>query len=259
MIHTDLYLFSPFLMDSSSPQTSNPWFAVSMGLIGLIVGYILATGMNGFAATGLGGGGNNNGAPIVDNTAPPLPPPTNDTPADPDDDPVLGKADAPITLIEFTDYQCPFCSRHFTQTYAQIKKEYIDTGKVKYVLRDFPLGFHPNAQKAAEASECADDQGKFWEMHDMLFNKQQEWSNLPSGVETFKKYAADLKLNAGTFNECLDSGKHQEETQKDMAAGSASGIDGTPGFWILGPDGQTQKISGAYPFETFKSAFDAML
>ena len=91
---------------------------------------------------------------------------------------MLGSANATITLIEFTDYQCPFCSRHFNQTYEQIKKDYIDTGKVKFYLRDFPLGFHPNAQKAAEAARCAGDQGKYWEMHDALFKNQSEWSPL---------------------------------------------------------------------------------
>jgi len=105
--------------------------------------------------------------------------PAAGTPAATDDDPSIGSDDATVTLIEFTDYQCPFCARHFTQTFGQIKSNYIDTGKVKYVSRDFPLGFHQHAQKSALASECADDQGKFWEMHDVLFQKQGEWSPLP--------------------------------------------------------------------------------
>lgn len=100
------------------------------------------------------------------------------TPPTVDDDAVKGDANAPVTIIEFTDYQCPFCSRHFEQTFGQIESEYIDTGKVKYVVRDFPLGFHPNAQKAAEAAECAGDQGRYWEMHDQLFSNQGEWSGL---------------------------------------------------------------------------------
>lgn len=236
-------------------QTSNPWFAVSMGLLGLIVGYGLA---------GMVGGGLNlpsltPSAPTAAESPIPPPPPTNDTPATVDDDPVLGQADATVTLIEFTDYQCPFCSRHFSQTHGQIVKDYVDTGKIKLVIRDFPLGFHENAQKAAEATECADDQGKFWAMHDLLFEKQGEWSNAPSGADTFKKFAVDLKLNSAKFNACLDGGTHAEEVKKDMADGSASGIDGTPGFWILGPNGKNQKISGAYPYDTFKAAFDSML
>lgn len=241
----------------SNGQTSNPWFAISMGLVGLIVGYALASALGGELAlpSPLRGG-----TPTAANdTTPPPPLPTNDTPPTTDDDPVLGKADAPITLVEFTDYQCPFCGRHFTQTHGQIKKDYVDTGKVKLVMRDFPLSFHPNAQKAAEATECADDQGKFWEMHDMIFEKQGEWSGSADAVGMFKKYAADLKLTPAKFGSCLDDGTYAEEVKKDMADGSAAGIDGTPGFWILGPNGKNQKISGAYPFDTFKAAFDGML
>lgn len=234
---------------------NNPWFAATIGLGGLIVGYVIANGMNGLALP-------TPSAPtptVAGDNQVPTPAPSNDTPATADDDPVIGKANAPITVIEFTDYQCPFCGRHFTETYGKIKENYIDTGKVKYVSRDFPLGFHQFAQKASEASECADDQGKFWEMHDKLFAGQAVWSSLPDAIPTFKQYAKDLGLNTGDFDSCLDEGKHAEEVKADMAAGSASGIDGTPGFWILGPDGKNQKISGAYPYETFSAAFDGML
>ena len=93
-----------------------------------------------------------------------------------DDDVVQGDANAPVTIVEFSDFQCPYCGRNFEQTYPQIKKLYIDTGKVKYVMRDFPLNFHPEAQKAAEAAGCAEEQGKFWEMHDKLFSNQQDLS-----------------------------------------------------------------------------------
>lgn len=249
-------MHATFPLLSMSNGQSNTWFAISMGLVGLIVGYGLATALEGGVSsfpipTQVG-------QPTVDDTTPP---PSNDTPATVDDDPVLGKADAPVTIIEFTDFQCPFCSRHFTQTFGEIKKNYIDTGKVKYVLRDFPLGFHPNAQKSAEAAECADEQGKFWEMHDALFLKQNEWSNLSpeEAGKKFKQYASDLKLNAGSFAGCLDGGTMATEVTKDQTDGSAAGIDGTPGFWILGPDGKNQKISGAYPYDTFKTAFDSML
>ncbi len=236
--------------------TNNPWFGATLALGGLIVGYVIANGMNGVAVN------MPNNVPqaptAVDNTVP-TPEPTNDTPATVDDDPFIGQDDAPVTIIEFTDYQCPFCGRHFTQTYSQIKANYIDTGKVKYVSRDFPLSFHPFAQKASEASECADDQGKFWEMHDKLFEQQAAWSGVADAVGTFKQYAKDLGLNSASFDDCLDSDKYKEEVTKDQADGSASGIDGTPGFWILGPDGQKQKISGAYPYETFAAAIDGMI
>lgn len=238
-----------------SSNGSNPWFAVSIGLIGLIVGYGIGSTMN-------------EGSPIFPGTNPvaqapdaPAIPDTPPPPANPpsvDDDPVLGESDAAVTVIEFTDYQCPFCGRHFTDTHGQIKKEYIDTGKVKLVLRDFPLSFHPHAQKASEATECADDQGKFWEMHDKIFETQQAWSAATDAVPAFKQYAADLKLNAAAFNDCLDSGKYKDEVQKDLADGSASGINGTPGFWVLGPDGKAEQIRGAVPFAEFKRVIDGM-
>lgn len=248
------FYFLSFLPMASQ---NNPWFAATIGLGGLIVGYVISTGMSGIGLSTPSPAAPN---PIVagDNQVP-VPEPSNDTPATVDDDPVIGKADAPITVIEFTDYQCPFCGRHFTDTYSKIKENYIDTGKVKYVSRDFPLGFHPFAQKASEASECADDQDKFWEMHEKLFVTQAVWSAGADAITSFKQYAKDLGLNTSTFDSCLDGGTHMQEVKDDMAAGSASGIDGTPGFWILGPDGQKQKISGAYPYETFAAAFDGMM
>jgi protein-disulfide isomerase len=96
---------------------------------------------------------------------------------------------------------------------------------VKYVVRDFPLSFHPHAQKTAEATECADDQGKFWEMHDKIFETQATWSSATDIVPVLKQYAADLKLNTGTFNTCLDSSKYKDEVAKDMADGSATHSD----------------------------------
>ena len=248
------------MASSPSSASGNPWFAVSMGLVGLIVGYGVALGMGGNFPISTGGvpAQANNPAPAP---SAPAPTPTTDTPPTVDDDPVLGSKDAKVTIIEFTDFQCPFCGRHFTQTFGQIKKDYVDTGKVKYVLRDFPLSFHPNAEKAAETAGCADEQGKFWEMHDKLFTNQGTWSAFDdaTAAKTFKGYAKDIGLNQTQFDTCLDSGKRKTEITKDTADGSAAGIDGTPGFWILGPNDQKQKISGAYPYDTFKTAFDNML
>lgn len=239
-------------------SVNNIWFATTMGLLGLIVGFAFAQ----FQTGGLPALANNPQqvaqAPTAQQPTPP-PAPTNDNPADTDDDPMLGEEDAPITLIEFTDYQCPFCSRNFEQTYGQIKKDYVDTGKVKYVVRDFPLSFHPHAQKASEATECADDQGKFWEMHSKMFQTQSTWSSLADAIPTFKQFAKDLGLNTSEFDSCLDGGTYAQEVKDDMADGSAAGISGTPGFWIIGPDGKGQLISGAYPYDTFKTAFDALL
>ncbi len=244
----------------SGAASATPWFAISVGLMGLIVGYALASYTTGGSVFGAGGRNTQQVAQVPTPTpSAPAAPTAPATPATVDDDPILGEEDAPVTLIEFTDYQCPFCGRHFTDTYGQIKKEYIDTGKVKYIVRDYPLSFHPHAQKTAEATECADDQDKFWEMHDKIFETQATWSNAADVVPTLKQYAADLKLNTKTFNDCLDGGTHAGEVQKDMADGSAAGISGTPGFWVLGPDGQSQSISGAVPFANFKQAIDSML
>jgi len=166
-----------------------------------------------------------------------------------DDDAVLGDSDAPVTIIEFSEYECPFCKRYFDQTYPAIKKEYIDTGKVKIIFRDFPLSFHQQAQKAAEAAECAGEQGKYYEMHDKLFE-----SGVVGGVDTFKNYAQGMGLDQGKFNTCLDSGAMAGEVQKDFQDGQKFGVKGTPAFFING-----KLISGAQPFAAFQQAIDAEL
>lgn len=166
-----------------------------------------------------------------------------------DDDPVLGDADAKVTIVEFSDYECPFCGRYFTQTYPQLKKDYVDTGKVKIVFRDYPLPFHSNAQKAAEAAECADDQGKFWEMHNKLFSNQQALD-----VASLKKYAGELALDQTKFDECLDSGKYESEVQNDLSQGGSYGVSGTPSFFVNGI-----MLVGAQPYSEFKKLIDAEL
>jgi protein-disulfide isomerase len=166
------------------------------------------------------------------------------------DEPTKGDAKAPVTIIEWSDFECPFCERFFSQTYGQLNDQYIKTGKAKLVFRNFPLSFHPMAQKAAEAAECAFDQGKFWEMHDWIYTG----SNVQSGVAGLKAQAATLGLDTTKFNSCLDSGEKAAETQSDLAAGTAAGIRGTPGFLING-----QLISGAQPFSVFSQAIDAAM
>jgi len=166
-----------------------------------------------------------------------------------DDDTVKGDADAKVTIVEWSDFECPFCTRFYTDTLGQIEKEYIDTGKVKFVYRDFPLNFHRNAQKSAEAAECAGEQGKFWEMHDMLFEK-----GVAGGVNSFKEFAKEIKLDVNEFDECLDSGEMADEVRKDMQDGGNVGVRGTPGFVING-----QLVSGAQPFSVFKQLIDAEL
>lgn len=170
-----------------------------------------------------------------------------------DDDPVKGSEDAPVVIIEFSDFQCPFCKRFYSQTLSQIEEEYVQTGKARLVYRDFPLSqIHPNAQKAAEAAECADDQGKFWEYHDTLFEDQNGWSSV--GESKFKEYASDLGLDTQKFNSCLDSGKYRDEVQNDLRDGQNNGVSGTPSFFING-----KKVVGAQPFSTFQQAIESEL
>lgn len=166
-----------------------------------------------------------------------------------DDDDVKGSPNAPVTIVEWSDFECPFCARFYSQTLAQIDEEYIKTGKVKLVYRDFPLSFHQNAQKSAEAAECAGEQGKYWEMHDLLFEQ-----GVTGGVTQYKQFASQIGLNTAEFNTCLDSGAMAGEVQKDFNDGQRAGIQGTPGFVVNG-----QVVSGAQPFSVFKQIIDAEL
>ena len=170
-----------------------------------------------------------------------------------DDDAVLGDEDAPVTIIEFSDYQCPFCKRFHTDTFPQLNEEYIKTGKVKFIYRDFPLGFHQNAQKAAEAAECAGEQGKYYEMHEKLFTMGNGDGSGLNPVD-LKKCAQELKLDTGKFNTCLDSSAMRQEVAKDLADGQRAGVQGTPGFFVNG-----QEISGAQPFGAFQAVIEAEL
>lgn len=173
-----------------------------------------------------------------------------------DDDVFKGSEDAPVTIVEFSDFQCPFCRKHYTQTMPQLEQDYISTGKVKYVYRDFPLSFHPGAQSAAEAGECAEEQDKFWEYHDKIFDEQNKQGSgtVQFTVTDLKQWAADIGLDTGKFNECLDSGKYTQEVKKDFADGGAAGITGTPGFIING-----KSLVGAQPYSVFQQIIEAEL
>ena len=166
-----------------------------------------------------------------------------------DDDAIEGDPDAPVTIIEWSDYECPYCGRFYSQTYGQILKNYIETGKVKFVYRDFPLSFHAQAQKAAEAAECAGEQGKYYDMYNLLFAK-----GVAGGVSSFKQYAVDLGLNTEEFNKCLDAGAMADEIAKDFQDGQSVGITGTPGFLING-----QLVVGAQPYSVFEKIIEEAL
>jgi len=179
-----------------------------------------------------------------------------------DDDPFKGNPDAPVTIVEFSDFQCPFCKRFFDQTLANLENEYIDTGKVKFVYKDFPLdNIHPNARSVHIASECADEQGKFWEYHDVLFEKQSQWQSLPSGdlKTTLTQYATDLGLQSSVFEACLDSPEIADEVNADFLQASQYGATGTPTFFIGNEKNGFIKLVGAQPFAAFQNVIDNQL
>lgn len=188
------------------------------------------------------------------------------TPPSVDDDAFLGEDDSPVTIVMFADYEDPYSAasmgthENLVEQFAirdptwqasvpAIIENYVESGKVKLVFRDFPLNFHKNAHKAAEATECAEEQGKFWDMHDKLFENQEALS-----VSNLKQYAEELGLNSNEFNTCLDSDKYADEVAKDLADGQALGVSGTPAFFINGVS-----ISGAAGFSTFEPIIEAEL
>lgn len=174
-------------------------------------------------------------------------------------EPFKGKKDAKLTLVEFSEYQCPFCARHVRDTYPTLDKEYVQTGKLKYVFRDLPLvTIHKNAFKAAEAGHCAGEQGKFWEMHDRLFQNQKALE--PASLTT---HAQAIGVDAKKFQACLDAGKYADEIRKDMAEAAKYGITGTPTSVIGLTEPGSDKIKvlrvlrGAQTLASFKEALDS--
>jgi protein-disulfide isomerase len=158
--------------------------------------------------------------------------------------PQLGADDAPITIVEFTDYECPFCGRYIRETYPALLAEYGD--RMKYVVRNFPLSsIHPNARKAAEAAECAFDQGQFWEYHDVLFQNQEALD-----VPSLKTYADELGLDVESFSTCLDSGAKREVVAADHRDALAHGVNGTPTFFVNG-----RMLVGAQQLAAFEALF----
>ena len=179
-----------------------------------------------------------------------------------DNDPIIGDHNAEVTIIEFSDFQCPFCARFNTQTLPSIFEEYISQGKVKLVFRDFPIqSIHPNALPASVAAECANEQGKFKEMHDKLFDNQNQWNKQETvdALSLFKQYALEMKLDSKIFESCLDNGKYIDEIRKDLKDGQDYGVSGTPGFFIGNEKVGYIELKGAQPFESFKKVIDKQL
>lgn len=164
-----------------------------------------------------------------------------------------GDPNAPVTIIEFADFQCPFCGRFFAQTEPQINEQYIQSGKVR--LGYFHFAFlGPESNWAAEAAECASDQDKFWEYHDKLYSSQSGENQGAFNKDNLKKLAEELKLDTNAFNECLDSGKYTQLVQDDSNFSSSIGVRSTPTFLING-----QAVIGAQPYEIFQQTIESLL
>ena len=228
------------------------WKGVS-GLLGILLVASIFTGGFGF--------GNNSGTgAIAGNSAPDAAAPSLQKPRAPgpgatdmkalaDDDPFLGDENAPVTIIEFSDYECPFCERFYRQTLPSIKSTYIETGKAMFVYRDFPLGFHSQAEPAAIAANCAGEQRKYFQFHDKIFDNGGARGK--SNVD-YKNWAQEIGLDVPRWEKCTNDPAQKQEIQKDIGDGSAAGISGTPGFIING-----KLISGAQPFSVFQQVIEA--
>lgn len=172
--------------------------------------------------------------------------------------PVRGGENATIAIVEFSDYQCPFCGRFHAQVLPSVKKAYIDTGKVRHIFRDFPLDFHPQAKSAAIAANCAGEQKNYWEMHDSLFANQNRL-----GAVLYEDLAKKMNINMASFQACLKDARQAEKIEKDLSYGQSLGIDGTPSFFIGRIEGNklvdVKQIIGAQPPAVFAQAIEAAL
>lgn len=240
----------------SSP---NPWFAVSMGLVGLIAGYTIAnSNLVPGSSSRLPSFAQAPSAPIQPPSQgqPPPPPPAvsfeNIPAVDLVKDHIRGNPKAEVAIVQYSDFECPF-SKRVQATYKQIADTYGD--KVMVVFRQFPLGFHQNAEPAAIASECAAElggSGVFWKFLDKVYEKQGEWK--------YEDYAKEFGLDAQKFKDCIGNGKYKQLVQDQLGGGSKAGVNGTPANFILNLKKKTvAEVGGAQPFENFKSAIDAAL
>ena len=172
-------------------------------------------------------------------------------------DPFRGDQAAPVVIEEFSSYQCYFCGLYFRETYPQVIANYVETGQVRYIFRDFPLPSQPQSPLAAEAANCAGQTSggsAYWAMHDRLFERQADWSGNRDAAAIFKGYAADLGLDEAALGECLDSGTTRAHIEADTIEGGARGVRGTPTFFING-----QALVGAQPYVAFVQVIEAEL
>jgi protein-disulfide isomerase len=174
----------------------------------------------------------------------------------------MGDEAAKLTMVEFSDYQCPYCGRYANETFSKLIEAYVKTGKVRYVLRNYPIqSIHPLAEKAAEAAECAGDQGKYWEMHERLFQNQKALT-----TDELPGHAAAIGLDEGAFRQCMDSGKFAGKIASDVADGAKLRVSGTPGFYFGFADAKepgkiraVKLLSGAQPIGAFTELIEGLL
>lgn len=171
--------------------------------------------------------------------------------------PSLGSADAPLTLVEFTDFQCPYCARFHKETFPKLKANFVDTGKLRYVVVDLPLAIHDRAQPAARAAHCAGEQGRYFEMHSRLFGTRD------LSEAHLEALATDAGADAGAFRACMESGRHADTVEAGLALASRLGLNGTPSF-VIGRENASgvvvgQKVVGALPYEVFEAGLNRLL
>jgi protein-disulfide isomerase len=173
--------------------------------------------------------------------------------------PILGNIDAPLTLVEFGDYQCSFCKKHFVQTHDLIMKNYVATGNVKILFKDMIVTPGEDSIHAAHATHCAKDQGMFWKYHYMLYNN---WKGENTGWVTddiLNKFASDVDLDMNEFSKCMSEKKWMNLIRASGEDANTMGVTGTPSFFLIGPENEITKIHGAQPYEAFKRTIDSML
>lgn len=228
-----------------------------MFLLGALGGVVVLCAIGFFVLLGIMLKGDSNPGVTLGNTAgdtnlPPAPSAVKSKAPAVDDknDHITGGKNAKVTLIEYSDFECPYCGAFFP-TVKQALAEYGD--KIRFVYRHFPLSFHPQAMPAAEASECAAEQGKFWEYHDKLFENQASL-----GDALYSQIAKDLGLNTNSFENCRDSGKYTAKVQEQLAGGSAAGVNGTPHTIVMDEDGNAIPVSGAQPYSALKAAIESL-
>ena len=172
--------------------------------------------------------------------------------------PILGDPNAPITLVEFGDYQCHFCNVFFHETEHTILENYVETGKVKLIFKDFTI-IGPDSINAAHAAHCADDQGKFWQYHDILYNNWAGENNGWASSQNLLRFAQEVELNIDEFTECMLDARHASIIEQSNSDARALGLTGTPGFFVIGPTDNITKIGGAQPYDVFERIFDSEL